>query len=122
MKEIGLISIVKSEVIASRSTSGSIPQKISNVLPGLQVIIGLSFCQRTIQLPAQAALEAENAEDEKLQYAVSKKVHDRKAPESYTGKPKVKKALEDRPGGRKIYPRDEKTSLNALRLAKEALI
>lgn len=117
MKEFGLISTVKREIIASYSTTGSIPQK-SDTLPGLHIIIGLSFGSRKIPLPDQDTVEVEHAEEEKLQHAVSRKKHVRREPKGYAGKPKVKKALEDRSGGRKVYPRNAETSLNALILAE----
>lgn len=117
MKEFGLISTIKREIIANHSKAGAIIQE-SDMLPGLNVIIGLSFVQRKIQLPDQTNMEAERVEEEKLQHAVSRKKCGRKNPKGYNGKPQSKKALEDRPGGHKVYPRDEETSLNALRIAE----
>ena len=117
MREFGLISTVKSEIIVSHSKSGSIAQK-RDMLPGLNVIIGLSFRQRKVQLPDQETIEIERVEEEKLQQAVSRKNRGQKPAKAYRRKPKAKQALEDRPGGRKVYPRDEETALNALRLAE----
>lgn len=117
MKEFGLISTIKSEIIVSHSKSGSITQK-RGMLPGLNVIIGLSFGQRKIQLPDQETIEIEQVEEEKLQHVVTRKKRVQKPAKAYSGKPKAKQALEDRPGGRKVYPRDEETAINALRLAE----
>lgn len=119
MKTIGLISPIKIGIIKSNSNSSCIINSADDVLPGLQVIEGgLSFETQKIKIPADEIIQAEQDEEILLQKHILSRARNKKKAEPYARIPRAKKTLEDRTGGRKIYPRDVEVSLNALRLAE----
>lgn len=119
MKTIGLISPAKIAIIAEASF-GDVLSKSDSLLPGLTLLLGLRHNMRSAKISAPSTDEIIHSRlaDEQLQKSIiDVKIPKHKTKPQYNGTPKAKEKVSSSSNASEVYPRKQRTALNALEIA-----